>query len=136
MTLVEILVVMGIISFLAILGVVYFRSQIFKGNDARRKSDLARIQVAVEEYEKDNDCYPPEALVACEPGGGLTPYTARIPCDPGGGSYFYEPEGALCPSWYRIYAKLENESDEDIDADIGPGRVYNYYAGSPNAPDP
>jgi len=137
MTLVELLVIVGIIMFLLFLILMYFRSQIFKGNDGRRKGDLHKIQVAVEEYEKDHDCYPPPELVVCDPGIGLKPYISKIPCDPASNvSYPYEiPEDQIiCPSWYRMYALLENENDSDVVAGIGPAGEYNYYVSSPNAP--
>ena len=53
-TLVELLVVVSIIALLALISIFAFREQIFKGNDAKRKSDIGRIQLAVEEYEKDS----------------------------------------------------------------------------------
>ena len=132
----EILIVLSIFSFLILLTTIYLRTQIFKGNDARRKTDLARIKIAVEEYEKDHDCYPLPSLLVCSPAGsGLRPYLDKIPCDPvSGESYFYEPENLTCPSWYRIYAKLENEKDSDYLAGIGPDSAYSYYVSSPNAP--
>ncbi len=140
MTLVEIIVVVSIIAFLAVLILVAFRSQIFKGVDAKRKSDIRRIQTAVEEYEKDNDCYPLPQVVICSPGTGLVPYLSKIPCDPETkASYYYEHEGTACPRWYRIYARLTNVNDLDIGKigctnGCGPESSYNYIASSPNAP--
>lgn len=135
LTLTEILIVVGIITFLVLMAMWYFRNQIFKGNDAKRKGDIKRIQVAIEEYEKDNNCYPLPHLVVCNPGDGLKPYLSKVPCDPiTKASYYYNYEDSTCPSWYRIYAKLENTSDKDITANIGPYGAYNYYATSPNAP--
>jgi len=131
------LVVISIIVILALVIIWFLRSQVFKGNDAKRKGDIHRIQVAIEEYEKDHDCYPPPQLVVCNPGDGLKPYLSKIPCDPTtGASYFYEYEDSSCPSWYRIYTNLENLSDPDIDGACGPGYAFNYYETSPNAPDP
>lgn len=142
MTLPELLVVVTIITILIVFILWYFRGQIFKGNDAKRKGDLHKIQVAVEEYEKDNNCYPLPSLMVCDPGIGLKPYVPKIPCDPTtSASYFYEHEDSTCPGWYRIYTSLENEADPDIEElgctyGCGPGLAYNYYVFSPNAPDP
>jgi len=134
-TLTEILIVISLLVFLAILGSVYLRSQIFKGNDAKRKADMRRIGLAAEEYEKDNDCYPLPSLLSCNPGTGLSPYLDKIPCDPvNGNSYFYEHEDSICPSWFRIYTFLENENDSDITQSIGPGQTFNYAYQSSNAP--
>lgn len=141
-TLTEILIVISILVFLALLILAITRGQVFKGNDARRKGDIRRISVAVEEYEKDNNCYPLPQLVVCEPGDGLLPYIEKIPCDPvTKASYFYEPEGSTCPGWYRIYTNLNNKSDEEIanqgcQYGCGPQTAYNFYASSPNAPTP
>jgi prepilin-type N-terminal cleavage/methylation domain-containing protein len=133
LTLVELLVVVGIITTLALVSIWFFRGQIFKGNDAKRKGDIHKIQLALEEYEKDHDCYPPSTLVSCNPGTGLVPYLNRVECDPATKtSYFYEPENETCPSWYRIHANLENLQDADIN---NPGGTFNFYTGSPNAPE-
>ena len=126
----------AIIALLAVLVITTIRSQILKGNDARRKADIARIQVAVEEYEKDNDCYP-TTVVCGSFNQEVTPYLKVVPCDPITKlSYAYEPSGPACPVWYRIYADLQNEGDQDLTPYIGPGNAYSYWASSPNAPDP
>lgn len=131
------LVVISIVVILALIIIWFLRTQQLKGNDAKRKGDIHKIQVAVEEYEKDNDCYPLPQLVVCDPGDGLKPYLSKIPCDPTtDASYYYEHEDFSCPSWYRIYVNLQNLSDADIAGACGPGYAFNYYATSPNAPDP
>lgn len=136
-TLTELLIVMSIIAILAVIVIVFFRIHALKGRDAKRKGDLHTIQVAVEEYEKDNNCYPSPAIMNCDPGTGLKPYLSKIPCDPlTGSSYYYNKENIDCPGWYRIYATLENLKDSDLYGSIGPGGSYNYYVGSPNAPLP
>ncbi len=135
-TLVELLVIIVILMILAAFAIMYLRSQIFKGRDAKRKGDMHKIQVAVEEYEKDHNCYPLPQLVVCDPGTGLRPYISKIPCDPTTQtSYYYEHEDSTCPSWYQLYTSLEYESDEDIIGKIGPEGDYNYCLTSPNAPD-
>lgn len=138
MTLIEIIIVVSIISFLILAFNVLLRSQIFKANDARRKAELKRIGVAAEEYEKDKNCYPPPALVTCNNGGvGLRPYLDVIPCDSvTKASYYYEDDGTSCSKWYRIYAALQNEKDVDYLVNIGPNAEYSYYYSSPNAPIP
>lgn len=137
-TLVELLIVVSIIAIMVVLAIAYFRGQLFKGNDAKRKSDIKRIQIAVEEYEKDNNCYP--SFVTCNQDDAsqpINPYLSKIPCDPvTKQSYFYEPDpGSLnCPRWYRLYTNLQNDSDIDTTSGIGPAGVYDYYASSSNAP--
>ena len=136
-TLTELLIVVAVIAFLAIVAFWAYRTQVFKGFDARRKTDIYQIKVAVEEYEKDNDCYPLPQLVVCNPGTGLRPYLDYIPCDPrSGASYYYDHEDSSCPKWFRLYATLENLKDRDYAGAIGPNGAYGYYSGSPNAPNP
>lgn len=134
-TLVELMIVIGIIAFLAVMISAYLRSQIFKSYDARRKAEIKRISIAVEEYEKDNNCYPLPNLVTCTMGTGLRPYLDKVPCDPlTNASYLYEHEDSVCPKWYKIYASLDNESDSDYTANIGPNSAFSFVFESPNAP--
>ena len=136
-TLIELLIVVSIISFLILTGFFLARSQYLKGRDARRKADIHKIQEAVEEYEKDHDCYPQPVLVYCQPGTGLVPYLSKVPCDPATGDrYYYENDNDTCAKWYRIFISLENLNDKDIIYGIGPGNKYNFYLASPNAPVP
>jgi general secretion pathway protein G len=135
-TLVELMIVVVIIGILATIAIRSFQSQIFKGNDAKRKGDIDRIKIAVEEYEKDHNCYPLSQLVTCKPSGsGLQPYLDRIPCDPvTGASYYYEYQDSVCPGWFRVYAVLENIKDGSVTLGIGPNGAFNYVAASGNAP--
>lgn len=134
-TLTELLVVIAVIALLALLAFLAYRTQVFKSFDSRRKTDIYQIKVAVEEYEKDHDCYPLPQLVVCNPGTGLRPYLDKIPCDPRtGASYYYDHEGSSCPKWFRLFATLENLQDKDYAGAIGPNGAYGYYSGSPNAP--
>lgn len=135
-TLVELIIVVSILAFIALIAIAFFRGQLFKGNDARRKSDINRIQIALEEYEKDHNCYPLPQDVACNPGTGLRPYLDRIPCDPvTKASYYYEYQDASCPSWYRLYSLLDNNNDSSLTVGVGPSGSFNYYQESPNAPE-
>ena len=130
-TLVEIVIVLTIIAILAVIVLAIYRTQTGKAIDARRKADLARIQVAIEEYEKDHNCYPPPQLLICDPGIGLQPYLDKIPCDPTtNASYYYDYDINACASWYRLYANLNDTSGTPI----GPNGAFNYNTGSPNAP--
>jgi len=132
-TLIELLIVIGIIAILGVLIMISLRTQLFKGNDASRKADIKRIGIAVEEYEKDKNCYP--TTVTCNINTSLRPYLETIPCDPVSKSpYAYVNDGTTCSKWYRIYADLDNEKDVDYQMGIGPGGVYNYVQTSPNAP--
>lgn len=136
-TLIELLIVVSIISLLVLTGLFLARYQYLKGRDARRKADIHKIQEAVEEYEKDHDCYPQPDLVYCQPGTGLIPYISKVPCDPAtGDKYYYENDNPKCAKWYRIFIFLDNLNDKDIIPAIGPASKYNFYLASPNAPVP
>ena len=145
-TLIEVLMVVGIIALLIIVSIGTYRKQLDKGNDGRRKTDIRKIQVALEEYEKDHDCYPTIEVLECTPGDKLKPYLNKIPCERNSTmSYYYYPElDAECPKWYWIFSDLENTGDRiitDLGCQEGCGPtqnnvVYNYYARSPNADTP
>jgi general secretion pathway protein G len=137
-TLVELLIVFSIIVILAVILIAYFRSQILKGNDARRRADISRIKVAVEEYEKDHNCYPLYVSCGIVSAQPIYPYLNNVPCDPVTKKpYVYEPSCSVvgcCPSWYRIYADMDYKQDPTLTPGIGPGAAYNYVSGSDNAP--
>jgi type II secretion system protein G len=140
-TLMELLIVIAILGILATIGLGSFRSSQIKGRDAQRKSDLSQIQKALEMYYNDYGEYP-ESL----PAGGSawqdtkgTLYMKEVPKDPKDFNYCYEvaPNG----SWYRLYAKLENEKDAGITKSGCSGgctcqgdSTYNYKVTSSNAP--
>jgi competence protein ComGC len=135
LTLVELIIIVVILSILILLAIMYFRGQIFKGNDAKRKADIDRIKIAAEEYEKDHNCYPSPSLMSCNPGYGLKPYLDKIPCDPmTHASYMYVYQDSVCPGWFKVYANLENKTDASVTNGAGPNNSYNYVNGSPNAP--
>lgn len=135
LTLVELTIVVLLLAVLVLIAISYFRNQIFKGDDAKRKSDINRIKIAVEEYEKDHNCYPLSQYLTCSPGTGLRPYIDTIPCDPvTHASYYYEYQDSSCPNWYRFYTVLGNKSDESVTPNVGPNSAFNYVSGSTNSP--
>ena len=147
-TFIEVLVVVAILSLLILVGLWANKLQVLKGRDARRKSDINRIKIAIEEYQNDHDCYPSADLLECDPGEGLQPYINKIPCQPGtNASYLFYPgpeDSAICPKWFWLFSFLSNLSDPTIEKlgckfGCGPDQfqaVYQYYTSSPNAPNP
>jgi len=140
-TLIEILVVVAILALLLMLTAFTFRGQLSKGKDAKRKADLHKIKIALEEYEKDHEYYPPD-LDSLE-----SDYVRQIPQDPTTKQpYEYTPEAeANYPSYYWAFTVLEKEDDSQIielgcSSGCGPteedAEDYNYYITSPNAPNP
>lgn len=120
-TLVELILVIGIIAVLFSVAVVLLDplGQIKKTNDTRRKSDLSQIQKALESYYQDNNRYPRttgtpyycmQHIVSpfstyC--GGSVwTPYMNIVPRDPNTSRryVYYTPSDGQS---YYIYANLE-----------------------------
>lgn len=141
-TLTEMMIVIAIIAILAVIAMMSFLAQQHKGNDSKRKADLDRIKIAVEEYEKDNNCYPPAALMMkCGNDADIAihPYLSNVPCDPTTGEpYRYEVGSTTCPDWFRIFSLLQYTKDPSVILNIGPtdDPNYNYYVSSDNAPIP
>lgn len=139
-TLTEMMIVVAILGILAVIGIMSFLQQQFKGNDAKRKSDLDTIKIAIEEYEKDNNCYPnPTSMTKCGTDASIAihPYLNNVPCDPVTDKpYPYETDGSTCADWFRLYSLLQNTKDVTAIPGIGPESIYNFYMSSDNAPIP
>ncbi|MBI5613614.1 type II secretion system protein [Candidatus Gottesmanbacteria bacterium] len=119
-TLSELLVVVAILAFILVLVLLSFRGQIIKGNDARRKSDLDRLHIALEDYHNDKSCYLSDdpvgtnILTNCN-GVQFSPYVKNIPCDPVLKTpYLYVPTTSDGCSGYRLCTKLQDLTDPDI----------------------
>ena len=143
-TLIELLVAVAILGILATVGLGAFFSSQIKGRDAQRKSDLGQIQKALEMYLSDKGVYPAAAGIPwggswTDPDGSGELYMKEVPKDPHDPEtkYVYEVD-PLGSSWYRLYAKLENEKDPQADpvtgTDCDTGKVCNYQVSSTNAP--
>lgn len=131
---IELLIVVAIVVILFIVLLLSLRTQVSRGRDADRKTDLEKIKVAFEDYYNDNGCYPPEDVLEDCNSDSFVPYLQSIPCDPVNGEpYFYVPvEGNNCAG-YRVYAGLEATDDPSIEAVgcdqddfCGYGANYNY----------
>lgn len=139
LTLIELLVVMVIMSILATVGFGQYRTSQIKARDAQRKGDLDNIARALEMYYNDHDSYPDSdsGLLWIDSNGDGTPdenlnwgepfdtdeviYMKTLPADPNSSySYCYESDSGTD---YKLYAKLENENDDD------------YYSVDPVDPD-
>ena len=87
-----------------------------KGHDTKRKNDIRKIGMGMEEYFSDKGCYPDQALLNTLQCGetGFKPWIAVWPCDPNETKYFVFTENSSCPKYYRILTNLKNRSDEAI----------------------
>ena len=123
-TLAEILIVVTIIVVLgiALLLALNPMAQIFKGYDARRRADLAKIKIALEGYYSDHDCYPLFPLkdandrpsYACD-SDILKPYLPNMPCDPNSHkpyTIYLSPPDATCPQNFAVYAQIYSFFDK------------------------
>lgn len=143
-TLLELLVVMGIVGILAGTTITLLNpeKQLQKARDSRRKADLQQIRSALELYRSDNGSYPPSGWVystSTSPGGwitGLTPdYMTTVPKDPknngeppwtgGNRSYSYAYESVAdvgcniqAGASYILTTALENSDDPEINNNI------------------
>lgn len=126
-TLVELLVVISILGVLATLVAGNYRSAKFRGNDARRKSDLKQIAIALEAFMSDYGIYPAassDKIQACsypaevcdwgfgEFTDGKTTYFKEIPADPSTKQKYVYRRAST--NTFQLYARLENTQDQDI----------------------
>lgn len=125
----ELLLVITIMIILAIsaIGAINPIAQVNKGNDAKRKKDMGRIKIAMEDYYNDKGCYPGQVLIdtlneANSCGKNVfTPWLASWPCDSQGKPYGLAVEAAInpppplsCPKWFKVFTKLDNKKDAGI----------------------
>lgn len=159
-TLVELLIVIGIISLLVVMATFSYGNAQMKTRDSKRKQDLLDIKRALQLYYEDNGSYPnfcdnsaawygtPWDFNAC-PGGNLpdalSPYISALPVDPvnmdtGNANlklYQYEPTGS--GTGYVLRTVLENKNDRQINCKVPPAALgscgwndyYNYYITNP-----
>ena len=117
-TLVEVLVAATILATL-IGGVVLSLnpiSQIEKGQDAQRVSDLQAVKTALDLYYNDNKCYPTEIPFGNE-WRVNTVYMKEVPQDPKCTDdnqsicYRYRTDTtSSCPQWNVVFAQLSKDS--------------------------
>lgn len=134
-TLIEILVVMVLIGILATLMTGSFLSSQKKSRDAKRKSDLKQIGIALEAYYNDKGEYPTGSggqLLGCANETACdwdetfqdengTIYMVTLPGDPSSNQeYYYDSDGTE----YQIYARLENALDGDVPVSGEDPQVY------------
>ncbi|MGB9883318.1 MAG: hypothetical protein ACPLRN_02270 [Microgenomates group bacterium] len=154
----ELLIIIGLIALIAIIALIALRpkTQIDKGQDAKRKTELSQLQKVLEDWYNDKNCYPkpqqicydsPDTNNTCHICGNqstspsFSPYLSHLPCDPAHPTkqYLYQVDNLNCPSWYRIYTILSNRSDniiKEVGCEAGcgpsPNYIYNYGVASPN----
>lgn len=155
-TLMEILIVVALLVALAVALLITLNpwTQINKGQDSKRKTELTQLGKSFEDYYNDKNCYPrpqevcydynPSAPLNCHICGSesaspsFSPYLSTLPCDPRQPikKYLYQTDSSTCPSYYRVYAFLTNTTDpatqEYCSADGSGETDYNWGVASPN----
>lgn len=113
-TLIEILIVIAILAILVLASIFVFQKQLMKARDGKRKADLSKIAIVLEDYYNDHEQYPASAALADCGGDTLKPYLNSIPCDPKTKKpYCYVPDPPTNRS-FRLFASLEDASDPTI----------------------
>jgi general secretion pathway protein G len=133
-TLLELLVVMAVIGMMG--SVIYIginpQGQINKANDAKRKSDIAAIQSALEQFRFDNGSYPLTSQfdsAGCSGSlnaGGIT-YLQRVPCDPRTRTAYDYGRNDTTGN-YCLRACLQNTSDSQRDSTLYGSDNYNVHS--------
>jgi prepilin-type N-terminal cleavage/methylation domain-containing protein len=139
-TLIEVLIVVGILSILSITGFLTLSKQRTKAEDSTMKTDLNRLKTAFEEYYNDNNCYPPAEWFEADSaitGNELSPYLNKIPFNKKTDEpYIVEKDTTGC-SWFKIYTTLNNGDDPQavmlrtFDPELG-STLGNYGVSSSN----
>ena len=107
----EIVVVVVVIAFFAMLIIPGLISGPARARDATRKNDLRLIKSALENYYNQAGTYP-ATLADLEKGP--TPFIKKLPKDPKTGKdYVYITTGNP-PTTYVIQTILENKNDKDL----------------------
>lgn len=153
-TLVEIMVVLGIIGILASATLITLNplAQINKGRDSKRKAELGQLQKALQLYYSDYGKYPDDFSYKILPDGMAspinwgdpwTPYIQVLPKDPSGSRTYIYISPDADNQMYRIYANLEQGVNDPQTCDNGDncpnapsgnacGGPCNYGVASPN----
>ena len=163
-TLMEIMIVVTLLVLLTIALLITLNpmAQINKGQDTKRKQELTQLTKTFEDWYNDKQCYPrPKDICYPSVQSGYNPlvdnkcylcgtvpgspqigaYLSQLPCDPRQptAKYLYQADSLTCPTWFRIYTTLSNQSDPII-GEVGcssgcgpsPNFTYNYGVSSPN----
>src|SRR3989339_178879 len=113
-SLIELLIVVATLAILILAVLTGLSRQRNKADDAKMKSDLARLKIAFEDYYNDHKCYPPATWFdnADDCGSNqLSPYLPVIPCNRKTGlPYVLETDSTTC-KWFKFYTFLINSDD-------------------------
>ncbi len=141
-TLIELLIVIVLLGALALLGVQAFVSSQIKSRDAKRKSELRQISLALEYYYNDKGAYPDgdasgnivgcgvEAINTCTWGNEWrndttgTTYMVTLPKDLKDDIHYYYRRPVGYTNRFQLYAFIEDSKD------TGPGVNQSGFTGT------
>lgn len=116
-TLVELVLIIAVLGILAVGAIAAINpiEQIRKSNDAKRKTELAQLQRALDIYYQDAGRYPASSAdyklfingSTINWGNAWTPYISKLPADPSGKLYIYYSPPSSNGQTYYLYANLE-----------------------------
>lgn len=106
-TLLEMLVVIGIIGILVTLGFTSYSTVQKSARDAKRKSDLEQVRTALEMYRSNNDAYPIGTWTNLSDLTQPVTYLKSLPTDPKNPTYSYYYNSPAPGSDYTLGAYLE-----------------------------
>lgn len=148
-TLVEMLVVVGIVALLAFVVTVAIFSARQRSRDARRIADINQVRIALEQYFKGKKNYPdPSPQRYCGLEIPLAAYLSVLPRDPQdtgvscsvSSRYEYYTESTLQPKQWLLRAalfelptSLKAGFSDDADGNIGPQGGGGWFGGTASA---
>lgn len=121
-TLIEVLLVLGIISIFLALSITAFVSARKSARDGRRKADLEQLRGALETYKTDNNAYPGPPILTYDTPVNITAldqflvsgssvYISKLPTDPNSTmNYSYKP----VTTGYYLCASLETSGPASV----------------------
>lgn len=110
---IELLIALVIVGIMILVLALGQGLQFARGEDARRKSDFARLKVAFEDYYNDKGCYPPPALLQRCGSSDLAPWIAKVPCDPQSRQPYAYYMDSSC-KWFALFTTLGDTKDPVI----------------------
>jgi prepilin-type N-terminal cleavage/methylation domain-containing protein len=126
-SLLELLVVIGIIGILVSVGTVAYRSAQERARDSRRRGDIEAVSKALEQFYADNLSYP----LATDCTGYGAYLVGATPSDPQtGDDYVVDGDCAVDGSQFCVCALLESEDTGNAFTKSGPGSACVWSGGS------
>ena len=114
-TLIEVIIVLGILGALFTLVFIGFTGVQANARDARRREDIDQVNTAIQQYRQDNGSYPVAdtytGLITILQGANLVQTEVQDPRNGiGGFAYQYGSDGI----YYALWATLENDFNGSI----------------------